>query len=108
MIRNIHMLWVLSVKIGFETVADMVMHFLADTLLPKRRFDNDGMCTVIDPCTNPEALRTFVDNEMENGRFSIFGIAMLDLADQETYESLMQALGDWREHFVEEMPCIDF
>ena len=92
--------------IGFETVADMVMHFLADTLPPERKYDNEAMCAVIDPCTDPEALWALVDYEIPTARFSIFGVGVLDLADQETYESLLTALADRCGKLVGEMPVI--
>ena len=50
--------------IGFETVADMVMHFLADTLPPTRKYDDENMCAVIDPCTDTEALEAIVRDDM--------------------------------------------
>jgi hypothetical protein len=94
--------------IGFETVADMVMHFLADKLPPGRRFDNEGMYAVIDPCTDTEALQALVEEEMDEVEFSIFGMATLDLADQETHRLLIKALADRHGQFVGKMPVIDF
>jgi hypothetical protein len=94
--------------VGFESDADMVMHRLADTLPPKRRYDNDHMCAVLDSCTDPESLWALVEYEIPTGRFSIFGVGVLDLADGEMYGSLMAALADRRERFVGEMPVIEF
>ena len=94
--------------IGFDNEAEMVMHYLADTLPRPRRFDNNGMCAVLDPCRDPEGLQRLVDEEMDNVRFSIFGVALVHLADQETYRSLERALSDRRQPFVGEMPTVDF
>jgi hypothetical protein len=94
--------------VGVETDADIVMHFLADTLPPRRRFDNEHSCAVIDPCTDPEALRALVEYEIPQAQFSVFGVGFLDLADQETYELLLTALADRGGQFVGEMPCIEF
>jgi hypothetical protein len=93
--------------IGFETAADMVMHYLADTLPPTRKYDNEAMCAVIDPCTDTEALRSILRDDMPDVRFSIFGVGVLDLADQETYGSLMTALADRCDRFVGETPVIE-
>lgn len=93
--------------IGFETVADMVMHFLADTLPPTRKYDNEAMCAVIDPCIDPKGLWALVEYEIPKARFSIFGVGVLDLADPETYELLMTALADRSDRFVGEMPVVE-
>jgi hypothetical protein len=94
--------------IGFKRVADMVLHRLADRLPPTRKFDREAMCAVIDPCTDTEALCVLVEEEMDDVRFSIFGVAVLYLADEQTHGSLMTALADRRGRFVGEMPSIDF
>jgi hypothetical protein len=94
--------------IGFETVADMVIHFLADTLQPRRRYDNDHMCAVLDPCADPESLSALIDHEIPTARFSIFGVGVIDLADEATYQLMLDALADRRGRFVGEMPVIDF
>jgi hypothetical protein len=94
--------------IGFKTIGDMVMHCLAGRLPPNRRFATEGMCAVIDPCTDTEALRALVEEEMDSSRFSIFGVAVLDFADQQTHGSLKTALAERRGQFAGEMPCIDF
>ena len=80
----------------------MMMHFLADTLPPRSRYDNDGMCAVVDPCTDPEALRTLLEEKMQDVR------CRSDLADQETHGSLMTALADRSERSVREMHVIEF
>lgn len=94
--------------VGFDTDADIVMHYLADTLPPERRYDNGNSCAVLDPCTDPEALLALVEYEMPTCRFSIFGVGVLELADEATYESLLTALADRPGRFVGEMPVIEF
>jgi len=94
--------------IGFETDADIVMHFLADTLPAWRRFDNEHSCAGLDPCTDPEALCELVEREMPNCQVSVFGVGVLDLADVETYKSLLSAMAERQERFVGETPCIEF
>jgi hypothetical protein len=94
--------------VGFESDAAIVMHFLADTLPPRRRYDNEHSCAVLDPCTDPEALRTLVEYEMPDCRFTIFGVGVIDVADEATFESFLTALADRRGGFVGEMPCIEF
>ena len=94
--------------VGFETDADIVMHYLAETLPPGRRYDNENSCAVLDPCTDPEALLALVEYDMPTCRFSIFGVGILDLADEPTYELFLTALADRRSRFVGEMPVIEF
>jgi hypothetical protein len=94
--------------VGFDTDADIVMHFLADTLPPRRRFDNEHSCAVLDPCTDPEALMALIESEMPNSRFSVYGVGSLDLADEETYESLLTALADRHVRFAGRLPIIEF
>ena len=84
------------------------MHFLADTLPPNSRWNNDGMFVIIDPCADPVAMEALVEEQMENVRFSIFGIAVFDLADERTYRALVNALADHSNRFVGEMPVIEF
>jgi hypothetical protein len=94
--------------VGFDTDADIVMHYLAETLPPGRRYDNENSCAVLDPCTDPEALWALVEYEMPTCRFSIFGVGVLDLADEATYESLLTALADRRRRFIGETPWTKF
>jgi hypothetical protein len=94
--------------VGFDTDADIVMHYLAETLPSGRRYDNENSCAVLDPCTDPEALLALVEYDMPTCRFSIFGVGVLDLADEQSYRLLLGALADRRGRFVGEMPVIEF
>jgi hypothetical protein len=94
--------------IGFDNDGDIVGHYIADTLPPPRKFDSEGMCAVIDPCADPAALQALVEEKMDTVRFSVFGVGVLDLADEATHRALLAALSDRCERFVGEMPCIDF
>ncbi len=93
--------------IEFDTEAEMVLHFLADTLPSNSRWNNEGMSVTFDPCHDPEATQAIVDERMENVCLSIFGVAVLDLADEATYDRLMNALVGRCGHFVGEYPVIE-
>jgi hypothetical protein len=86
----------------------MVMHRLAETLPYGKHWDAENMTITIDPCDDPDTLRSVVDEQMENVRFSVFGIALLDLADEAVYRALMGALAHRRERIVGEAPAIEF
>jgi hypothetical protein len=94
--------------IGFGNIRDMVMHRLAEMLPYGKHWDADNMCIIIAPCADPEAMEAMVHEQMETVRFSVFGVAVLDLADQPTYRTLMNALADRSERFVGEAPVIEF
>jgi len=94
--------------IEFDCVGDMVMQFLADTIPSRSRWDNEGTAVIIDPCRDPVAMQAIVREQMENIRFSIFDVAMLDLADEGTDRRLTNALAERRERFVGEYPVIEF
>jgi hypothetical protein len=94
--------------IGFDCVADMMMHRLAATLPYGPHWDQERMCIIIDPCTNPEALEAVVEEQMHTVRFSVFGVAVLDLADEPIYRRLMAALEERQGRFVGETPVIEF
>lgn len=94
--------------IEFDNVGDMVMQFLADTLPSYSRWNNEGMSVIIDPCNDPVAMRATVHERMENVSFSIFGLAKIDLADEATYDMLVNALAERRGAFVGECPVIEF
>jgi len=66
------------------------------------------MCIIIDPCTDPEAMAALVEEKMDTVQFSIFGVAVLDLADEAIYRRLMAALGERQGRFVGETPVIEF
>jgi hypothetical protein len=93
--------------IGFDRVADMVMHYLADSLPPNSRWNNDGMLVIIDPCADPIAMEALVEEQMENVQFSIFGVAHLDIANEATCRTLLNALADRHEWFLGEAPVIE-
>ena len=94
--------------IDFDTEAEMVLHFMADTLPSHSKWNNEGMSVIIDPCRDPEAMQAIVDERMENVCFSVFGLAILDLKDEATYEALEDALAERRGCFVGEYPVIEF
>jgi hypothetical protein len=45
---------------------------------------------------------------MDTVQFSVFGVAELDLADENIYEELLAALGQRQSQFFGEMPIIKF
>jgi hypothetical protein len=94
--------------IGFESVADMMMHRLADTLPYGPHWDQERMCIIIDPCSDPEAMAALVEEQMDTVRFSIFGVAVLDLADEAVQRQLLAGLEERHWQFVGETPVIEF
>jgi hypothetical protein len=94
--------------IGFDCVADMMMHRLADTLPFGKNWDVERMSIIIDPCTDPEAMAALVEEKMDTVRFSIFGVAVLDLADESVHRCLLAALEERGSRFVGETPVIEF
>jgi len=93
--------------IGFDSIAEMMMYRLAEPLPYGTHWNQDSMCITIDPCSDPETLRRLVEEEMPTVQFSIFGVAVLDLADEAIYRQLSAALGERRHGFLGEMPFID-
>lgn len=94
--------------IGFENITDMVIHRIAETLPYGRSWNQDSLSIIIDPCADPEALGALVEEQVENVRFSVFGVAVLDLADGGIYGTLMDAFAKRRSQFVGEYPVIEF
>jgi hypothetical protein len=94
--------------IGFDCVADMMMHRLADTLPFGKNWDVERMSIIIDPCIDPEAMAALVEEQMETVRFSIFGVAVLDLADESVHRQLLTGLEERQGRFVGETPVIEF
>jgi hypothetical protein len=94
--------------IGFESVAEMVMYRLAEPIPYGPHWDQERMCIIIDPCPDPDAMAALVEEQMDTIRFSIFGVAVVDLADEATYRQLSAALGERQVRFVGETPLIAF
>jgi hypothetical protein len=94
--------------IGFDSVGDMVTYRLAEPLPYGKNWDKDRLCIIIDPCSDPEALRTVVEESMDTVRFSVFGVALLDLADETIYRQLSAALEECHGQYVGEYPIIEF
>ena len=94
--------------IEFDTEAEMVLHFMADTFPSHSKWNNEGVSVIIDPCRDPEATEATVEERMDNVCFSIFGVATLDLKDEVVYEALENALAERHGRFVGEYPVIEF
>jgi hypothetical protein len=94
--------------IGFENTTDMVLYRLAEPLPYGNHWNPDKLTIIIDPCTDPDALASLVQERGENVRFSVFGVGVLDLADEGIYETLMNVLTERRSQFVGEYPVIEF
>ena len=93
--------------IGFDSIAEMMIFRFADILPYGDHWDQERMCIVVDPCSDPEVLRASIEEKMDTVRFSVFGVAALDLADEAIYRQLSAALGERRHGFLGEMPFID-
>ena len=94
--------------IGFENITDMVLYRLAEPLPHGKHWNPDNLTIILDPCTDVEARAVLAEERVENVRFSVFGVAMLDLADEGIYETLMNVLTERRSQFVGEYPVIEF
>ena len=96
--------------IEFENIGDMVMHRLAETLPAGGAWDDEKLIVVFDPCDDPEAMVRAVNDEEtdEPVVFSIFGVAVLDFADETIYQQLSGALAASRGLYVGEYPVIEF
>lgn len=96
--------------IEFENIGDMVMHRLAETLPTGGLWDGEKLTVVFDPCDDPEAMVCAVNDEEtdEPVAFSIFGLAVLDLADETIYRQLSAALEECHGRFAGEVPVIEF
>jgi hypothetical protein len=94
--------------IEFANIGDMVMHRLAETLPAGGVRDGENLTVVFDPYDAPEAMRAVCgDDTDEPVAFSVFGVAVLDLADEHTYEKLLAALNECR-RYVGKAPVIEF
>jgi hypothetical protein len=95
--------------IEFENIGDMVMHRRAETLPAGSVWDGEKLTVVFDPYDDPEAMRAVCgDDTDEPVAFSVFGVAVLDLADEHTYEELLAAVAASCGRFVGEIPIIKF
>ncbi len=94
--------------IGFKNITDMVLCRVAEPLPYGRNWNPDKLTIIIDPCADPDALASVVEEWMENVRFSVFGVSVLDFSDAGIYGALMDAFAERRLRFVGEYPVIEF
>ena len=76
--------------IGFDSLAEMMIFRFADILPYGDHWDQERMCIVVDPCSDPETLQALVEEKIDTVQFSVFGVAALDLADE---GNLRRAIG---------------
>ena len=79
-----------AAAIGFDTIAEMIIFRFADILPYGDHWDQERLCIVVDPCSDPETLQALVEEKIDTVQFSVFGVAALDLADE---GNLRRAIG---------------